>query len=166
MRAASSSSWSFPMVGNQAAPHGRAAPRATAAPSLHRTVSPPQTLPQSRAQQRFLQSFPDQQEQQQEGGGESPPPSFTGSFLGGVWKKGGGRERGRTRPIKNLPPPAPMHTQPRPGGWGGGSGQPRPPWADGLAGITALTDGRTDGRKRREGWKEGGGAALPCQARC
>lgn len=34
VRAASSSSWSFPMVGNQAAPDGRAAPRATAAPSL------------------------------------------------------------------------------------------------------------------------------------
>lgn len=153
VRAASSSSWSFPMVGNQAVPHGRAAPWATAAPSLHRTVSPPQTLPQSRAQQRFLQSLPDQQEQQQEGGGESPPPSFTGSFLGGVWKKGGGRERGRTRPIKNLPP-TPLHTQPRPGGWGGGNRQPRPLWPDGTAGITTLAEGRTDGLT--DGRKQGG----------
>lgn len=119
VRAASSSSWSLPMVGNQAAPHGRAAPRATAAPSLLRTVSPPQTLPESRAQQRFLQSLPDQQEQQQEGGGESPPPSFTGSFLGGVWKKGGGRERGRTRPIKNLPPLPWTHSPSREDGAGG-----------------------------------------------
>lgn len=96
VRAASSSSWSLPMVGNRAAPAhpaGGAAARGTAAPSA---PSPDPASQQSTAEIPAV--LPHQQEQQQEGGGESPPPSFTGSFLGGVWKRrrgGEGEERGQ-----------------------------------------------------------------------
>lgn len=109
VRAASSSSWSLPMVRHQAAPQDPAAHSERYTPGHSRPLSTercPLPRPCLGAEQRSLQSLPDQQEQQQEGGGDSPPPSFTGSFLGGVWKiKEGG---GRTRPIKSLPPPS-MH---------------------------------------------------------
>lgn len=63
VRAASSSSWSFPMVRSQAAPSHPAARRESCTPgqggpSLLRALSPPQTLPQSRAEIPAVPSRP------------------------------------------------------------------------------------------------------------